>query len=147
MSLRKIIRRVLFAGVILNTVIAIFGATLGALAADLAGMLAALIGASAGFILLGLTPVSIGLGLTVGKGDLMSPGFFGVVLGTWLVKFIAYIFLVVWLGGQAWLDSLTLFLVLAASVLAGLVVELVVLAKARVPYVSDVELPGVRDEN
>ncbi len=142
MNIRRIIRTALLSGVVVNSIIAIFGATAGAVLAELPGMLAALIGALAGFVLLGLTPISIGLGLRAGKGDLISPGFFAVVLGTWLLKFIAYLILVFWLGDQSWLDGMTLFFVLATSVLSGLVVEMVVLAKARVPYVSDVELPG-----
>ena len=105
-------------------------------------MLGALVGAGVGFALLGLTPVSIMWGFKLGKGDVLSPGFFSAVLGTWLVKFVVFLAAVFWLGDQTWLDSTILFVTIVASVLAGLITDLVVVAKSRMPYVSDIDLPG-----
>ena len=72
----------------------------------------------------------------------MSPGFFSAVLGTWLLKFVVFLAAVFWLGDQEWLDRLVLFITIVASVLASLVTDLVVVAKSRMPYVSDISLPG-----
>ena len=142
MNAAQLVRRALSAGAIVTALIGMVGAVIGALLGELAGMLGALVGAGVGFALLGLTPVSIMWGFKLGKGDVLSPGFFSAVLGTWLVKFVVFLAAVFWLGDQTWLDSTILFVTIVASVLAGLITDLVVVAKSRMPYVSDIDLPG-----
>ena len=142
MNASQLVRRALSAGAIVTALIGMVAAVIGALLAELAGMLGALVGAGVGFALLGLTPVSIMWGFKLGKGDVLSPGFFSAVLGTWLVKFVVFLAAVFWLGDQTWLDSTILFVTIVASVLAGLITDLVVVAKSRMPYVSDIDLPG-----
>ena len=142
MTVSQIAKRALLAGVVVTSIIAIVAATAGALISDLAGMLGAFVGAALGFALLGLTPLSIMWGFKLGKGDVLSPGFFSAVLGTWLLKFVVFLAAVFWLGDQEWLDRTVLFVTIVASVIATLVTDLVVVAKSRMPYVSDVSLPG-----
>lgn len=142
MTVSQIAKRALLAGVVVTSIIAIIAATAGALISGLAGMLGAFVGAALGYALLGLTPLSIIWGFKLGKGDVLSPGFFSAVLGTWLLKFVVFLAVVFWLGDQEWLDRLVLFITIVASVLASLVTDLVVVAKSRMPYVSDITLPG-----
>ena len=142
MNASQLVRRALSAGAIVTALIGMVAAVIGALLGELAGMLGALVGAGVGFALLGLTPVSIMWGFKLGKGDVLSPGFFSAVLGSWLVKFVVFLAAVFWLGDQTWLDSTILFVTIVASVLAGLITDLVVVAKSRMPYVSDIDLPG-----
>ncbi len=142
MTVSQIAKRALLAGVVVTSIIAIVAATAGALISDLAGMLGAFVGAALGFALLGLTPLSMMWGFKLGKGDVLSPGFFSAVLGTWLLKFVVFLAAVFWLGDQEWLDRTVLFVTIVASVIATLVTDLVVVAKSRMPYVSDVTLPG-----
>ena len=142
MTVSQIAKRALLAGVVVTSIIAIVAATAGALISDLAGMLGAFVGAARGFALLVLTPLSIMWGFKLGKGDVLSPGFFSAVLGTWLLKFVVFLAAVFWLGDQEWLDRTILFVTIVASVIATLVTDLVVVAKSRMPYVSDVSLPG-----
>jgi len=142
MTVSQIAKRALLAGVVVTSIIAIIAATAGALISGLAGMLGAFVGAALGFALLGLTPLSIMWGFRLGKGDVLSPGFFSAVLGTWLLKFVVFLAAVLWLGDQQWLDRLVLFITIVASVVASLVTDLVVVAKSRMPYVSDITLPG-----
>ena len=142
MTVSQIAKRALLAGVVVTSIIAILAATAGALISGLAGMLGAFVGAALGFALLGLTPLSIMWGFRLGKGDVLSPGFFSAVLGTWLLKFVVFLAAVFWLGDQGWLDRLVLFITIVASVLASLVTDLVVVARSRMPYVSDITLPG-----
>ena len=141
MTVSQIAKRALLAGVVVTSIIAIIAATAGALISGLAGMLGAFVGAALGYALLGLTPLSIMWGFRLGKGDVLSPGFFSAVLGTWLLKFVVFLAAVFWLGDQEWLDRLVLFITIAASVLASLVTDLVVVARSRMPYVSDITLP------
>ena len=147
MNASQIVKRALWAGIIVTSVIAIVASVVGALIAELAGMLGALVGAGLGFALLGLTPLSIMWGFSLGKGDVLSPGFFGAVLGTWLLKFVVFVAAVFWLGDQAWLDRTVLFVTIVAAILAGLVTDLIVVAKSRMPYVSDISLPGDSPHN
>ena len=142
MTVSQIAKRALLAGVVVTSIIAIIAATAGALISGLAGMLGAFVGAALGYALLGLTPLSIMWGFRLGKGDVLSPGFFSAVLGTWLLKFLVFLAAVFWLGDQEWLDRLVLFITIVASVLASLVTDLVVVARSRMPYVSDITLPG-----
>jgi hypothetical protein len=147
MTVSQIAKRALLAGVVVTSIIAIVAATAGALISDLAGMLGAFVGAALGFALLGLTPLSIMWGFKLGKGDVLSPGFFSAVLGTWLLKFVVFLAAVFWLGDQEWLDRTVLFVTIVASVIATLVTDLVVVAKSRMPYVSDVTLPGEKPKD
>ena len=142
MTVSQIAKRALLVGLVVTSVIAIVAATAGALLSELPGMLGALVGAALGYALLGLTPLSIMWGFRLGKGDVLSPGFFVAVLGTWLLKFVVFLAAVLWLGDQEWLDRTVLFLTIVAAVLATLVTDLVVVVKSRMPYVSDVTLPG-----
>jgi len=142
MTVSKIAKRALLVGLVVTSVIAIVAATAGALLSELPGMLGALVGAALGYALLGLTPLSIMWGFRLGKGDVLSPGFFAAVLGTWLLKFVVFLAAVLWLGDQEWLDRTVLFLTIVAAVVATLVTDLVVVVKSRMPYVSDVTLPG-----
>lgn len=142
MSVSALAKRAVYVGLVVTTVITVVAATWGALVSELAGMLGALVGGALGFVLLGLTPLSIIWGYRLGRGDMLSPGFFGSVLGTWLLKFVAFLAVVFWLGDQVWLDKVVLFVTIVVAILAGLVTDLVVISKARIPYVSDVSLPG-----
>lgn len=142
MSVTALARRAVFAGAIVTSFIAIVAATWGALVSELAGMLGALVGSALGFGLLGLTALSIIWGFRLGKGDVLAPGFFGAVLGTWLVKFVVFLAIVFWLGDQQWLDRTVLFVTIVVSLLAGLITDVVVIARSRMPYVSDITLPG-----
>jgi len=142
MTVSQIAKRASLVGLVVTSVIAIVAATAGALLSELPGMLGALVGAALGYALLGLTPLSIMWGFRLGKGDVLSPGFFAAVLGTWLLKFVVFLAAVLWLGDQEWLDRTVLFLTIVAAVVATLVTDLVVVVKSRMPYVSDVTLPG-----
>lgn len=147
MTVSELAKRAVYVGAGVTTVIIIVAATWGALRSELPGMLGALVGGGLGYVLLGLTPLSIIWGFKLGKGDMLSPGFFGAVLGTWLVKFVAFLAIVFWLGDQPWLDLVVLFVTIVAAIIAGLVTDLVVISKARIPYVSDVTLPGEDPKN
>ena len=142
MNVNAVVKKAFFTGLVMTSLVAFVAAIWGALVADIEGVWAALVGAGIAFGLLGLTPLSILWGFKLGKGDILSPGFFASVLGTWLIKFVVFLAAVFWLGDQTWLERTTLFLTIVAALLVGLVVDLVVVARSRMPYVSDVDLPG-----
>ena len=140
-KVQQVIRRALFWGVVSTAIVVIVASVAGALVAELSGMLAALVGGAIGFALLALTPLSIMWGFRAGNGSVLAPGFFAVVLGVWMVKFIAFVAIIFLLGDVAAFHRETLFLTIVASLLAALISDLVVVIRSRMPYV-DVELPG-----
>lgn len=140
-----VLRRALVYGAATSFAIAIIGSVVGALVAELPGMLSALIGAGMGFVFLGLTAASILLADRVTGSDLLSPAYFGIVIGAWMLKFIVFIALVFALRDASFVEPVVLFVTLVAAVIGGLVTDLVAVTRSRVPYVSDVRLPG-KDE-
>ena len=136
-----VLRRALAWGGLLAAVILVVSAVLGLVFAGVPGLLGALIGTLMAVVFMGITAASILLANRFAGSDLFVGAFFGIVLGGWLLKFIVFIVLVVLLRDASWLDTTVLFLSLVAGVIASLVVDVLVVAKSRLPYVSDVEFP------
>jgi len=140
-SVELLIRRTWLWGIVGISLVAVVSSVAGALVAELEGVLGALLGTAVGFAFLALTPLSITWALRAGRGDVLRPGFFAVVLGVWLAKFVVFLALVFWLGDVAWADSTTLFLTIVAALLVGLIVEVTVVIRSTPPEI-DVELPS-----
>ena len=98
-----------------------------------------------GFVFLGLTAASILLADRVTGSDLLSPAYFGIVIGSWIVKFVVFLVLVFSLRDAPFVEPTVLFITLVAAVVGGLVTDMVAVTRSRVPYVSDVRLPS-KDE-
>jgi hypothetical protein len=141
-SSNPVLARVLRYGALLALAIAVIGAVLGFLLVGWTGVAGALIGTGMAVVFLGVTAASILLANRFAGSDLFVGAFFGIVLGSWIVKFVAFIVLLFALKGQAWLDPTVTFLCLVAGVIGSLVVDVVVIARSRIPYASDVALPG-----
>lgn len=139
-----VLRRAITYGAALSFAIAIIGSVVGALVAELPGMLSALIGAGMGFVFLALTAASILLADRVTGSDLLSPAYFGIVIGSWILKFIVFLVLIFTLRDAEFVEPVVLFVCLVAAVLGGLVTDIVAVTRSRVPYV-DVTLPS-KDE-
>jgi hypothetical protein len=101
----------------------------------------ALLGTLIAVVFMGITGASILLANRFAGSDVFVGAFFGIVLGGWLLKFILFIVLVVALRGAEWLDPMVLFLAIVAGVIGSLVVDVLVVAKSRLPYASDTQLP------
>lgn len=132
-----VLRRALLWGLLANAGIALIGGVLGGLTAGTSGAVSAVIGAAMGFVFLGLTAASM---LIAVRYSMVA--FFGIVMGTWLLKFALFLVLAFVLRAQPWVTLLALFLALIASIFVSLVVDVVAVAKSRMPYASDVVLPG-----
>ena len=103
--------------------------------------MSAIIGTLMAVVFMGITAASILLANRFASSDVFVGVFFGIVLGGWLLKFIVFIVLVVVFRDAPWLNGTVLFLSLVAGVIASLVVDVLVVAKSRMPYASDVECP------
>ena len=129
-----VLRRTLAYGFAFAAAIAVVGGVIGLLVAGPIAAWSAVIGAAMAGVFLGITALSI---LIAVRFDIVA--FFGIVLGAWLLKFVAFIVAALALRDQPWINPTALFLSLIAGVIASLVVDVVVVMKTRMPYVSDLQ--------
>jgi len=137
-----VLRDVLKYGLILAGAIAIVGMLLGGLFAGWIGVTSALIGTAMAAVFLSITALSILIANRFIGSDMFVGLFFGIVLGGWIVKFALFLVLAVVLRSQPWINPTVLFLSLIAGVIGSLVVDMIVIFRSRMPYASDVTLPG-----
>ncbi|MEV8214788.1 hypothetical protein [Leifsonia sp. NPDC077715] len=137
-----VLRDVLKYGLILAGAIAIVGMLLGGLFAGWIGVTSALIGTAMAAVFLSITALSILIANRFIGSDLFVGLFFGIVLGGWILKFVLFLVLAILLRDQPWINPVVLFLSLIAGVIGSLVVDMIVVFRSRVPYASDVTLPG-----
>jgi hypothetical protein len=140
MSSAPILVRALRDGAIFAAAVAVVAGVIGWLTSGVPGLYGGLLGAATAALFLGLTAASMLVAGRVTKGDQTTPVFFGIVMGTWVVKLILFIVLLVWLGRQPWLDGRVFFFTVIAAVIGSLVIDSVAFMRTRVPYV-DVALP------
>ena len=127
-----VLKRTLFFGFLFAVAIAVVGGLIGYLVAGPIAAWSAVMGAAMAGVFLGITAASI---LWAVRYDIV--GFFAIVLGAWLLKFVAFIVAAIVLRDQPWINPTALFLSLIAGVISSLVVDVVVVMKTRIPYVSD----------
>lgn len=132
-----VLRRVLLWGLVATAILAVVSAVLGWLALGGIGAWSAAIGAGLGFVFLGVTAASI---LIAVRYSVVV--FFGIVMGAWILKFVLFLVVAFVLKSQPWIATFPLFLALIASVVLSLTLDVVVVARSRLPYVSDITLPG-----
>ena len=142
-----VLRRILVYGAVLAGAIAVVGAVVGGLVAGGSGVVSALIGTLMAVVFMGITAGSILLANRFAGTSAAIGAFFGIVMGGWLVKFVVFLVLMVLLKDQPWIQPVVLFLSIIAGVIGSLLVDVIVLMKSRVPYVSDVTLPASSPEN
>lgn len=141
-----VMRRILVWGGLLALVIAVVGAVIGGLLAGWPGVLSAFVGTAMAVLFMGITAASILAANRFSGSDMFVPAFFGIVMGGWILKLIVFVVIVFVLRGQPWVQPTVLFLSVVAGVVGSLVVDVVVVAKSRMPYVSDATLPGSTPE-
>jgi hypothetical protein len=131
-ALNGVFRSVLIQGSILTAAIAVVGGGIGFAVAGQPGLFSALIGAGLALAFVTLTAVSVWLG-----GKLPLGGFFGLVLGGWLLKLVGFILVIGALKGADFINGPVLFFTLVASIFGTLAVDSLVYLKARIPVVGD----------
>jgi ABC-type Na+ efflux pump permease subunit len=139
---QSVLGKSLWYGGILTLTIALVGAVVGFLVAGIHGLASALLAALITAVFLGLTAVSIMVAARVTRGRSSSTGYFAVILGVWVVKFVLFFAAMLVLRRQPWLDPSVFIVVLIIAVLGSLITDGLALQRARLPYVGDIELPG-----
>jgi hypothetical protein len=128
-------------------ILAVIGAVIGYLVAGWTGLASALVGVVLAGLFLGMTALIILIAGRIPPGPTQIPTFFAIVLGGWVIKLVVFVVALILLRGQPWVQPFVFFFCVLASVIASLVVDMVVMARARVPYVGDVELPTSSDHS
>lgn len=142
-----VLKRTLVYGGFLAVVIAVVGSVLGWIFARGEGVAGALIGTAIAIAFMGITSLSIIIANRyAGRADSIG-AFFGIVMGGWLLKFVVFVLLLILLRDQPWLNSIVLFLCIVAGIIGSLIVDMVVIARSRVAYASDVTLPPAPEDD
>lgn len=127
----QLFRTVLIQGAILTVAIALVGGLLALWAVGLPGFYSALIGSAIALTFTSLTAIAVWVG-----GKLPLGGFYGLVLGGWLAKVIAFVLILSVLNRVEGLNRPTIFFTIVASVLGGLAIDAVAVLRSRVPVVE-----------
>jgi len=130
-SADQLFKKVLGQTALLTGLIASLGSLAGFFVEGVNGVVSALIGAGLAFVFGALTVVSMMIGR-----KLSLAGFFGVVMGGWLVKLIGFFLLARSLQGAEFINGPVLFLSLVAAILGSLVIDSIAVLSARIPVVE-----------
>ena len=141
---RPVFRRILLQGAVLAGALAVVGGVVGWFVASGPGLTGGLIGAVMSVVFCGLTAVSVLLAIRFSGGQMISGAFFGTIMGTFLVKFVVFIVVLVALKDRDWVNTPVLAIAIIIGVIGSLVIDVTVIARARVPI--GVSLPGDRTD-
>ena len=130
-SAEQLFKNVLGQTALLTGLIASLGSMAGFIVEGMNGVVSALIGAGLAFAFGALTVVS----MIIGR-KLSLAGFFGVVMGGWLIKLIGFAVLARSLQGAEFINGPVLFLTLVAAILGSLVIDSIAVLSARIPVVE-----------
>ena len=129
-SSATVLRRALSLGAIVALVIAVVFAVVGVVVAGVPGLVSGLVGSAFALLFLGVTALSL---LVAGRFQgLGANAFFAALLAGWLVKFVVFLVAMLALRDQPWVVPGMLFAAIVTTVLASLVVDAVVVSRARI---------------
>jgi len=136
-SATPVLRRALVRGIAYTLLVGVLVAVAFGLTEGWVGVTSSLLGAAIAAVFLGLTAGSVLIGQ---RYDMVV--FFAVVMGTWILKFVLFLLAIFLLKDQPWVSTFALFVTLIGGVIVSLITDVTVVAKSRMPYASDVVLPG-----
>ncbi|GAA1322937.1 3-oxoacyl-ACP reductase [Leucobacter albus] len=126
-------------GIVVTVASMIVFAVIGYFVSGSTGLVGGLLGAAIGGILLLVTVGSIAFANRFVASPVYLQIFMGIVMGAWVLKLIGFVVAALLLRDQPWLDPTLMFIALVATVIASIIIDVIIVAKARVPY--GVELP------
>ena len=125
-SVGSVFRRVILWSMAVVALIAVGGTAIGFLLARESGVVSALIGAVVALLFSTFTVISFWVGHKLPLG-----GYFGVVLGGWLLKFVVFALALLGLRDADFISGPVFFFSLVSAVVGGLAVDVLVVSKAR----------------
>lgn len=130
-SSQQVLAKALKLSALLVFAVAAIGSGLGLVFAGSAGFFSGLVGSLIALAFTSLTILSVLIGSKLPLG-----GFYGLVLGGWLVKIILFAIAMGALQRAEFVHGPTLFFVIVASVLGGLGIDSWVVLRSRIPTIS-----------
>lgn len=137
MTIQDVMRRVLAYGGLLALGVALVGGIVGFVVSGWTGVVSALVGCVIAIAFCSLTAVSVLVGFKVSRGELLHVGFFGVLLGGMLLKFVVFVAVILALQGQTWLSGGVVFGTILAAVIGSLVVDVLVIGRSKQPTIDE----------
>ena len=138
---KKILTEVLKYTGLLAIAIAVIGGGLGYLFAGTNGLISALIGT-----ILAVLFASITAGSIIGAMRFDIAAFFGIVMGAWLLKIVVFIVILALLRDAPFVQTMVLFLTVIAGAVGTMLIDVIVVFRSRLGYVSNVALPSENDD-
>ena len=139
-------RNVLLWSAIMSGAVLVVTGVIGVMVGGSDGLWSAVLGTVIGFLFPALTAGSILFANRFFGTPNYLVIFFGVFMGVFLVKIIAFIIALNIVFGLDWVVRGVLCGALMATAIGSIVVDMAVIAKMRIPSVSDVRLPGEDDD-
>ncbi|MGO1397686.1 MAG: hypothetical protein ACTHVY_08135 [Brevibacterium yomogidense] len=131
-SVRSIMKWTIISGALIAVAIGTIASFVGALLTGLPGVWGALIGAVVAFAFFAITAVVMYF-TAESSPTTMAAG----VLGGFLVKIVGFMGVGIALRGRDFYDPWTLFLTLAVAAIASLIADVVIVQRARLPFVDE----------
>ena len=146
MTVAEILGRALRWQAVLTAVVVVVGGVLAWFIAELPGVIGVVLGGLLAVVFMGMTGVSILIGNRVTKGQPGDAlGFFAIVLGGWLAKFVVFLIVGLALRGADWLVPQAFGITAIVVVVGSLVIDGIAVARSRMPPI-DVQLPIFQTE-
>ena len=136
-SSQPILLRAMRWGLLASLALIVVFAVIGWFVSGMTGLVGGALGAAFAGVFLLMTAGSITFANRFIEQDFYVAAFFGIVMGAWLLKIVAFIIAAVLLRDEPWLNPTILFLGVVAGVIVSLVIDMIVVSKSRLPIVSD----------
>jgi hypothetical protein len=136
MNASEILTKVLKYSGILAVLLIVVGGTIGYLVDGSNGLISVLLGTAVAVLFSAVTAASMMVAI---KFEIAA--FFGIVMGSWLLKMVLFIVALVLLRDQPFINTVALFISLVVAIVGTVAIDTIVVIKSRMSYVSDVSLP------
>lgn len=141
MTVSRILGRALWWQAALTAVVVIVGGVIAWFVGGMPAVIGVVLGGLLAVVFMGMTGISILIGNRVTKGQPGDAiGFFAIVLGGWLAKFVVFLIVGLALRGAEWLVPQAFGITAIVVVVGSLVIDGITVARSRMPPI-DVKLP------
>ncbi|PRY69599.1 hypothetical protein B0I08_102276 [Glaciihabitans tibetensis] len=137
MNASQILTKVLKYTGLLAVLLIVVGGTIGYLVDGTDGLASVLLGTAVAILFSAVTAISMIVAI---KFEIVA--FFGIVMGSWLLKMVLFIVALVLLRDQSFINDVALFISLVVAIIGTVAIDALVVTKSRMPYVSEASLPG-----